>query len=133
MLKIPDAIADVLGLTELDLSPVPCVYFLVRGNEVLYVGQTVNLGRRILAHRNVIPFERVFYLDVADVEMGAVERAWIRRLNPPYNRTHVVPDHINRNRRPGSFDVRAWRRARQQEEALNFIGESSSGDGEALP
>jgi len=33
------------------MPEVPCVYFLMNGNELVYIGQTTNLKRRVFSHK----------------------------------------------------------------------------------
>lgn len=69
----------------------PCVYFLMRGSECVYVGQTTNLPVRVSAHRRgtkhtpVKDFDRVFFVYVEAKDLNEVESDFIKRLKPIYN------------------------------------------------
>ncbi len=69
----------------------PCVYFLLRKDEVVYVGQTKCLPVRVEQHRKgdatTEPkvFDRVMFLCVDETRLGWVERQYILRLKPFYN------------------------------------------------
>lgn len=74
-------------------APAPLVrgvYLLVAGDRVLYVGQSNDIARRIVAHRE-IAFERVVAIDVPETNeescpnRKACEGILIRELQPPHN------------------------------------------------
>jgi hypothetical protein len=103
----------------LDLGPrvrTGAVYFLVSGDEIVYVGQTLNVEQRIAWHveQSKIPtivddktkhewpnhrckvFDRAFALDVPEARLRPIENVLIRRLWPRYNRratNHVGDDN----------------------------------------
>ena len=64
----------------------PCVYFLTRAGDVVYVGQTTNLRARMKAHRREKDFENVFYLPAPECELDEIEGSLIRTLKPELNR-----------------------------------------------
>jgi hypothetical protein len=66
-------------------GPAPCVYFLVRDDVVVYVGQTVNLHVRVVAHRRDKQFDRVLYLPTRREDLIQTEADFIARLQPEYN------------------------------------------------
>jgi hypothetical protein len=65
----------------------PCVYFLLWGREVVYVGQSKDLHGRLCTHRrdNKL-FDDVLYLPVTEHRLDEVERDLIKRLLPKLNR-----------------------------------------------
>lgn len=64
----------------------PCVYFLVSGDEVLYVGQTIELPLRIATHRKKgRAFDRVLFLPVPRSRREEYEAAFIKLLRPKMN------------------------------------------------
>lgn len=66
--------------------PEQCVYFLVAGSQVIYVGQTADLHARLANHYALGKrFDRVFFLPVARGECLEVESAFIARFAPPLN------------------------------------------------
>jgi hypothetical protein len=87
----------------------PAVYFLLKGDEVVYVGKDRRPPSRIQQHRieNVKDFDSAYLLYVTDEDIEAVkatdigqwrgqwhnralsllEGEWIRRLFPKYNKT----------------------------------------------
>jgi hypothetical protein len=67
------------------------IYFLCRGEELLYVGRTVGpLKYRLQQHQNTrgwsIPFNRVWFLEVSVDYINDEEARWISELAPPFNR-----------------------------------------------
>jgi hypothetical protein len=63
------------------------VYLLFLGDEVVYVGSSMNMPDRIAAHRgNGRPFDRAYFIATKLSERGKVERALIRALQPSQNR-----------------------------------------------
>jgi hypothetical protein len=72
------------------------VYFLWRGDELLYIGQTKGLQNRIEEHwyAERIPFDAWSCIACPDVGRDdmtllyreELEQAYIRRYRPPYNR-----------------------------------------------
>lgn len=85
------AMPDELALVARHLRPVPVVipmpgvYFLIKAGRVVYVGQSVQVGSRVLAHLGAKDFDAAVYLPVPESELSAVEGAFIRALNPPLN------------------------------------------------
>lgn len=68
-----------------DIGPV--VYFLFDDDELVYVGQTACLGKRIYQHFKDKTFNNCFYLRTGDWEVIDVESTFIRLLIPKYNRS----------------------------------------------
>lgn len=61
------------------------VYFLVAGERVIYVGQSVNVFSRVGSHLESKVFDRAFYLPLPNAELDLVESAFISWLAPPLN------------------------------------------------
>lgn len=65
----------------------PCVYFLIEGEMVVYVGQTRALAARLLQHtQGGKRWERVLFMPIPAAELLRVEAEWIAALQPPLNR-----------------------------------------------
>lgn len=64
----------------------PGVYFLVQGDAVIYVGQSVAPLLRIASHQKEKDFEFAFYVPVPVERLDEVEGAFIRFLAPALNR-----------------------------------------------
>lgn len=63
------------------------VYFLCDGDECVYVGQAINLTRRVFQHSKAKDFGDVYYIEAGENPFE-VERAWIKRLRPTLNRQY---------------------------------------------
>ncbi len=80
------------GIKEYPLGYLsPCVYFLCLDDEVVYVGRTVSLGKRIATHNEDKSklFDRVFYLPTAENDLESEESKFISSLKPKFNRTGI--------------------------------------------
>ena len=85
--KIPPQLIGIKGKLQEIGSPPPCVYFLINIDEVVYVGQTVNIYSRIKHHENSEKiYTRVLYIPVCNEELERVERGFIDSLDPKYNK-----------------------------------------------
>lgn len=91
----PESIARLTGLRHIDPAHFLCpgIYFLCVEDEVVYVGQSVNVPARIMTHiqesrrsagKTFDPL-RIFYLPVPESELLSVESEFICRLKPKYN------------------------------------------------
>lgn len=75
-------------LQELALPPRICgVYFLISGNEIVYVGQSADVVRRVNEHfdRGRKKFDSVMYLPCSLGEVDEIEEHFIKALTPRYN------------------------------------------------
>ncbi len=84
----PPSLGGLRGLTELThhLHP-PGVYFLCDGDNVVYVGQSVEPLQRIGTHRRDRgkQFDRVYFIAVPEFMLDTVERQFIALLKPRHN------------------------------------------------
>jgi hypothetical protein len=87
-LDVPPALLPMATvLHPLPLWRLPtAIYFLIKGDAVVYVGQSVALAARIAQHHEEKDFDRVLFLPVARENLDATEGAFIRALRPPLNR-----------------------------------------------
>lgn len=85
---------DVLRLIDSGMIPVDMgslrlvsgVYFLALKGEVVYVGQSQNVMRRIAYHLESKLFDAAFYIPTAPDQMNETEAYYIRVMQPRYNR-----------------------------------------------
>lgn len=75
--------AGIEGLT-LFAAPPACVYFLLDEGVVVYVGETLNLPRRIVQHTADKVFDRVYYVPARGTRFS-LESQYIARFRPRYN------------------------------------------------
>ncbi|MBN2118549.1 MAG: GIY-YIG nuclease family protein [Anaerolineales bacterium] len=74
----------------LDFVPlIPCVYFLMHRDRVVYVGRTSNLYLRIGNHLREKQgmFTGIQYIHCGQRESERLERRYIKKYNPPLNKT----------------------------------------------
>jgi excinuclease UvrABC nuclease subunit len=80
------------------------IYALVSGDEVVYIGKSKQLWKRLYAHRSTLErvrqgkrpfnkmramiFDKVWIMACAISDMERIEKEWIGKLNPKYNRVH---------------------------------------------
>lgn len=62
-----------------------CVYFLIDGPEVVYIGQTGNLGMRMFTHVKNKAFDQVVYMPCHKEILDEIEAEFIRLFTPKYN------------------------------------------------
>lgn len=76
-----------------DLPGVPRsgVYFLLRGETVVYVGRSASILARINTHYSgPMEFDGVRFVAAEGLEMDRLEQLYIARFAPEYNIKHVV-------------------------------------------
>lgn len=73
----------------IDVSKFPqtFVYFLLKGDEVVYVGQTRNGMARPLSHKANKDFDSIYIMPCDEKMLGIVEGQYIVKYNPMYNKT----------------------------------------------
>ena len=59
---------------------------MLDGIEIVYVGQSVNVSARIVQHIRYKDFNKVLYMPTVKENLDKVERFFIERLQPKYNR-----------------------------------------------
>lgn len=81
----------------------PCIYFLVDDWEnVLYVGQSVNLFARVATHLKVIKEAvRAHIKPCATEKLDATEEFFIQKYKPPYNAVSAFGIRLHRPIRKG--------------------------------
>lgn len=94
--ETPEEIDHLNGrLVDPDQHPVHFVYFLIRSDVVVYVGQTNNLNGRINTHRadRSKVFDRALALPCLAEDLDRVEATYIRKLTPEYNK-HIPRERV---------------------------------------
>lgn len=69
------------------------VYFLLDGNEVVYVGQSVNVYSRISQHKDKL-FDRYAYVPCRVESLDALESLYIHFLRPRLNYSQQNGSHV---------------------------------------
>ena len=77
------------------------VYFLFSGNDLIYIGQSTNVMRRISDHagngpashlaKKGVEFDSYAYISVPEQDLDAVERRMINEHKPLYNERLITP------------------------------------------
>jgi len=86
-----ESLGSILGLARPIESHVG-VYFLIKNNEIIYIGQTTNLHARIATHRSNKNFDYFSFLPVEKDMLDITERAYITKFNPKLNSQHYAFD-----------------------------------------
>ena len=79
----PKELSRLQGLIEYRQDMYCGVYFLVRNDNVVYVGQSVSVPARVIQHKDK-DFDKVFYIQ-ADDDRHDIEDYFIGKLKPEYN------------------------------------------------
>ncbi len=91
------SIKGVIGTVDITRNYVICgVYFLCDGDEVIYVGSSINVYSRISDHQrerdrgyaNSKPFNRVHFLKCEASELEQLENKYIEEFKPRCNGRH---------------------------------------------
>lgn len=61
------------------------IYFLIKNNEIVYVGQSKNLGMRLDSHIKSKDFDSFFFIMVDESELNATEYAYVMKFSPALN------------------------------------------------
>ena len=87
-----------LRLYDLSETNIGFVYFLCKGDQVVYVGQSSNIGARIAQHKTqkVKDFDNVWFLKLPSSEVDLVEKAFIASLRPRDNKRESKAEPTNK-------------------------------------
>ena len=96
---LPKEIRKLEGLKKYDFWHFPpCVYFLVHGNELVYIGQALHLPKRLFEHQRMGKvFDQVYFLEVPKSELNKIERMFIREIETKYNKESFSATKQNKN------------------------------------
>jgi hypothetical protein len=61
------------------------VYFLVKNNDIVYIGQSQNVHARLTAHGVLKEFDGFHVIPCPAQELLPLEASYIRKFNPPLN------------------------------------------------
>lgn len=85
--SIPECLASIEKSLRRYDDTSPCIYFLVKGGTVVYVGQSINLGARLGQHRmDGKEWDETFYYVTTKQHLRRMERRWMRLLRPVLNK-----------------------------------------------
>lgn len=63
------------------------IYFLIKKNEIVYVGKTKIGYKRILQHSNNKDFDSFNFIECLEKELDSLETYFILKYNPKYNKS----------------------------------------------
>lgn len=68
-------------------TPISGVYFLIEGNEIVYVGQSIDVYNRVTSHalKGEKVFDRYAYIEVNPDDLNEVEADYIVVMGPKLN------------------------------------------------
>jgi hypothetical protein len=69
------------------------VYILFYGNRVIYVGQSVDVQQRVVAHKLEKPYTRCLVKEMPEQMLHETEKALIAVLQPPLNKAGVYEEN----------------------------------------
>lgn len=73
----------------------PGIYFLVEGDEIVYVGRSTEVMQRVCQHAAVWPFDRAFWYPLPVKVLSYYEGAFIRALVPRDNHSAPLGDEYD--------------------------------------
>lgn len=93
-LDILTPLCAVIDLNRLGPCNWMCgVYLLIANDEIVYVGQSVDVQSRVRAHlrraRSEPWFDRALWMHIAPEHLNAFEGALIEKLRPKYSASHA--------------------------------------------
>jgi predicted GIY-YIG superfamily endonuclease len=62
------------------------IYFLIKGKEIVYVGQSIHIPRRLKEHRKGKDFNRIFFIKCRPGDLDDLEKYYIREFVPRLNK-----------------------------------------------
>ena len=64
------------------------VYFLFKGDEIVYIGKSINIIGRVMSHTKDKDFDTWCYIPIDELEQGPIEEMAIQRYKPKYNKQY---------------------------------------------
>jgi len=86
--KIPESLQLVDGIKEYPFPhPVTGIYFLVKKDKVVYVGQSIDIGTRLGRHEkdDWKDYDQVFFVSAPKNKLREMESHFIEHFAPKYN------------------------------------------------
>jgi prophage regulatory protein len=78
--------SKILSLRKIELTSLCGIYFLFSGNEIVYIGQSINVFSSIAQHQNIKDFDAFTYIEIPQSELDAFEAEYISQYKPKLNR-----------------------------------------------
>ena len=69
-------------------NPIIGVYFLMKNEELFYIGQSISIASRIAVHERDMPykFDSVYYIECHEKDLLKIEKKYTDLLRPKWNR-----------------------------------------------
>jgi hypothetical protein len=83
--RVPSELGKVPGLRHVTPQMHTGVYFLIRGDQLHYVGQSVNVIARLTSHHVYRPGDQIYYVPCRPDELCELEAAIISATEPAGN------------------------------------------------
>lgn len=80
---IPDM--NPFSLDRFSISGKIGIYFLFNNNELVYIGQSTDIARRIQSHRNDKKFTDYSFIECNESELNSREKSLIQKYSPKLN------------------------------------------------
>ena len=94
--SVPHSLSDILD-AAIPLGTQVGIYFLIKDEEVVYVGQSIEIFRRIGKHRNEgKDFDSFAFIECEKSELDKLEAKYITALAPELNWTFGNPSALSR-------------------------------------
>jgi hypothetical protein len=78
---------DYILSNSIPALPLCGIYFLIKDDEIVYIGQSIHIPHRLKNHkRDKKPFDKVFFIECKRRELDRLERMLIRQYTPRLNR-----------------------------------------------
>jgi predicted GIY-YIG superfamily endonuclease len=82
--EVPEALKDIPNIHEIPAAHPPGVYILMQGDEVVYVGQSVNPSARLGKHTQDKVFDKAYLIPTNN--LLETEAIYINKFKPKYNK-----------------------------------------------
>jgi predicted GIY-YIG superfamily endonuclease len=96
-MTIPKELENIGGIKELSPKTISYfIYFLLDKNEIVYIGQTrCSPYNRISAHKKGKVFTNIYYTEVPKEKVINLERQYILKFKPRYNKERCAPIQVS--------------------------------------
>ena len=72
------------------MTRISCIYFLFKGDQLVYIGKSVNLAGRMIEHNSSKDFDYVRYIPCQKELLYHYELRLIKYFKPPLNRAGLI-------------------------------------------
>lgn len=78
---------DIYKIHKFTANPVMGIYFLWDCDNLVYIGQSTDIYKRISEHRGVKKFTHFSFIECIESKLDKLERTYIQTYNPILNKT----------------------------------------------